>query len=209
MKTYNSIPKYKLDHIGKSIFSFEKIDGSNFRAEWDLNISKKNKSSYGFEKFGTRSELILNSTNPFHEGVEIFQKEYSSQLDKIFREEKVFRGVKRITAYLEFYGYGSFAGQHSWFDDHYLRLFDIFIYKKDFLNPSDFLKIFEGKLKIQRLVYNGLLTPEYIESVEHGTGEGVVYKGIEEKKIFMGKIKTHEWLNKVKDLYGNTKMLEY
>jgi hypothetical protein len=43
MKTYPSISR---DIVGQPIYAFDKLDGSNIRAEW----SKKN----GFHKFGSR-----------------------------------------------------------------------------------------------------------------------------------------------------------
>lgn len=207
MKSYHSIQRYNEEHLGKSIFSFEKIDGSNFRAEWDRKLSKKTSFTMGFSKFGTRNQMI-HKNSPFVEAVGIFENKYSEDLDKVFREEKIFRGVDRITVYGEFFGRNSFAGQHDWKEKHDLLIFDVFLYKKDYLSPANFLKIF-GSIDIPFIEYRGPLTQEYIEKVENGDGEGRVYKGTEEGKVFMGKIKTKQWLNRVKELYGKAVMLEY
>jgi hypothetical protein len=207
MKSYHSIQRYNEEHLGKSIFSFEKIDGSNFRAEWDRKLSKKSSFTMGFSKFGTRREMI-HKNSPFIEAVGIFENKYTEGLDKIFREEKTFRGVDRITVYGEFFGENSFAGRHDWEEDHDVIIFDVFLYKKDYLPPADFLKIF-GSFDIPFLEYSGILTPEYIKEVENGDGEGRVYKGTDNGKVFMGKIKTKKWLDKVKSLYGEAAMLEY
>lgn len=207
MKTYHSIQKYNEEHIGKPIFSFEKIDGSNFRAEWDRKLSKKSSFTMGFSKFGTRRETI-HKNHTFVEAVGIFENKYAEGLDKIFNEEKTFRGINRITVYGEFFGKNSFAGRHDWNEDHDVLIFDMFLYKRDYLPPADFLKIFRS-FDIPILEYTGPLTKEYIERVENGDGEGRVYKGTEDGKVFMGKIKTKQWFNKVKSLYGEKEILEY
>jgi len=43
MESYNSIPKWSEDYFGKYVFAFDKIDGSNFRAEWNRKLSKKSR----------------------------------------------------------------------------------------------------------------------------------------------------------------------
>jgi len=39
--------------------------------------------------------------------------------------------------------------------------------------------------------------------------EGIVFKGVEEGKVFMFKVKTDEWLHKVRTLYGDKVAIEY
>lgn len=209
MKTYRTIEKYDLDRLGQHIFAFDKIDGSNFRAEWDKKLSKKSRFTNGFKKFGTRKEVI-NQYNPFIEAVTIFENKYAKQLDEIFRTEKLFRKADRLTVYGEFFGKNSFAGIHEWNEIHDLKIFDIFIYKKDFVTPSDFISVMT-KIDTPHLVYSGHLTLDFVQKVENNhfnLKEGVVYKGVDNKKVFMGKIKTNTWLQKVKELHGE-KMLEY
>ena len=207
MKSYHSIQRYNEEHLGKTVFSFEKIDGSNFRAEWNRKLSKKSNFTKGFGKFGTRREMI-HKNHPFVEAVGIFENKYADDLDKVFREDKTFRGIDRITVFGEFYGSQSFAGRHNWEESHDVVLFDLFLFKKGYLPPADFVKIF-GSFDMPILEYVGPLTQEYIELVEKGDGEGRVYKGTEDGQVFMGKIKTNRWLNRVKELYGEQVMLEY
>lgn len=207
MKAYHSIQKYNKDHIGKSIFSFEKIDGSNIRAEWSRKLSKKSSFTNGFSKFGTRNQLIQKNS-PFEEAICIFNNKYAEDLDKIFRENKIFNRIEKVTVYGEFFGKNSFAGQHDWNEDHDLIIFDVFFYKKDYLSPANFLKVFDS-IKTPLLKYTGPLTEEYIRGVEDEEGEGHVYKGVDNDKVFMGKIKTIKWLDKVKELYGEKIMNEY
>jgi hypothetical protein len=210
LKDYNSILKYSTDQFGKYIYAFDKTDGSNFRAEWSRKLSKKTRFTNGFGKFGTRTETIKKQSNPFYKAVEIFQEKYSEDLDKIFCEDKIFRGVNEITVYGEFFGSKSFAGRHDWNEDHDVKIFDVWLLKKGFLVPSDFLKIF-GELDISRLIYQGEFTPNFLKLIEDNffqLSEGVVCKGVEEQKLFMFKIKTNKWLNLVKQLYGE-RALEY
>jgi len=208
MKTYHIIEKYSEIDYGKHIHAFDKIDGSNFRAEWDRKLSKKSRFTMGFKKFGTRNEII-SKNNPFVEAVGIFENKYAEDLDQIFKDNKTFRGIDRITVYGEFYGMNSFAGIHDWKESHDVVMFDLFLYKKGFLSPVEFIKIF-SKFDIPIVRYKGLLTEDYIESVkESNLNEGIVYKGVENGKVFMGKIKTNEWLEKVKEKLGIEEMLKY
>ena len=85
MKTYHTIEKYNESDFGKYIFSFDKIDGSNFRAEWDRKLSKRTSFTMGFKKFGTRTQLITKN-NPFVEAVGIFENKYAENLDQILHQ---------------------------------------------------------------------------------------------------------------------------
>jgi RNA ligase len=210
MKHYHTIEKYTEDIFGKHVFGFNKIDGSNFCAEWNKKLSKKSRFTYGFKKFGTRTETIKNASNPFTEGVNVFMDKYAISLDKIFCENKLFRGIDTITVYGEFYGPHSFAGQHDWYEDHDVIIYDIFLYKKDFVKPADFIDIF-GYLDIPKVVYKGLLDEYIINNIIsniYGVKEGVVLKGVNEGKVWMAKVKTQEWLDKVRAMYGENNNLE-
>lgn len=210
MKSYASIPKWNTDHYGKFVYGFEKIDGSNFRAEWDRKLSKKSRFTHGFKKFGTRKEAI-HVKSPFFEAVDIFKRKMSKELDEIFRTDKVFRNIDRITVFGEFFGESSFAGTHQWDEPHDIKIYDVFLYKKDYLPPSDFMKVFEH-IDTPRFIMKLCFNEYVVSQVELGMfdlREGAVFKGVEEGKVFMFKIKTNRWLNRVKDLYGEKKMLEY
>ena len=205
MEIYNSILKWNEDYFGKYVFAFEKIDGSNFRAEWNRKLSKKSRFTYGFGKFGTRQDRIKHFKDPYSEGIEIFKNKFSEKLNKIFLENKTFRNIDNITVFGEFYGPSSFAGTHDWTEKHDIKIFDVFLDKKGILPPSDFIKIFEG-LDICKLIFAGIFSNNYIGLVEKNIlnlQEGVVCKGVENQEVFMFKIKTLKWLQKVKDLYGN------
>ena len=109
MKHYHSIEKNVEDYIGQHVYGFRKFDGSNFCAEWNKKLSKKSRFTNGFGKFGTRTQMIKNANNPFEEAIGIFENKYAEKLDKIFNEEKIFRGIDTITVYGEFFGADSLA----------------------------------------------------------------------------------------------------
>jgi hypothetical protein len=210
MKHYHSIEKNIEDYIGKHVYGFNKFDGSNFCAEWNKKLSKKSRFTYGFGKFGTRTQMIKNKENPFVEAVNIFMDKYAVPLDEIFREDKLFRGIDMMTVYGEFFGEHSFAGQHDWNEEHDVTIFDMFLYKKDFLNPRDFVDTF-GHLNIPRVIYKGILDEQIINDVRENVfnlSEGLVFKGSENNKVFMIKLKTNDWLKKVRELYGENSNLE-
>jgi len=210
VKSYHSIEKNINDYIGQYVYGFDKIDGSNFRAEWNQKLSKKSHFTNGFKKFGTRTEMIKHASNPFCKAIDIFEEKYSEHLNKIFRENKIFKGIDIITVYGEFFGKNSFAGQHNWNEELDLIIFDMFLYKKDFLKPGDFIDTFEH-LDIPRVIYQGFLDRKIINNVisnEYKLKEGVVFKGTKENKVFMVKVKTQEWLNKVRELYGENNNIE-
>jgi len=210
MKHYHSIEKYNEEYFGKYVFGFDKIDGSNFVAEWSKKLSKKTRFTNGFAKFGTRTEMIKKESNPFAKGIDIFMNKYSEPLDKIFNENKLFKGIDLITVYGEFYGDSSFAGQHNWSEPHDLIIYDMFLYKKDFVKPRDFIDIF-GNLHIPDLIFSGLFDKNIVNDVEcnsYNLKEGLVFKGVDNNKVFMFKMKTYQWLNKVRELYGVNNNLE-
>lgn len=211
MKHYDSIDRWDDKYFGHNVYGFDKIDGSCIRIEWNRKLSKKSQFTYGFGKFGTRGELITNWRNPYTEAVNIFMEKYSQPLDKIFNENIVFRGLDKITVFSEFYGPGSFAGFHNWEEEHDLVIFDMFLFRKDFLPPGMFIDIF-GHLNIPKVIYKGILDENLIKDVQNNKFnliEGLVLKGVKDKKVFMMKVKTWDWLNKVRELYGEKLMMEY
>lgn len=211
MKYYEETKKYDLDHLGKYILAFDKLDGSNFRVEWNRKLSKKSALTKGFKKYGTRNRVITHTNDQFFEMVEVFKEKYAEKVDEIFRKHKLFRNVDIITLYGEFVGENSFAGFHNWDEPHDIFFFDVWLYKKGFLNPSEFYSEFRD-ISMPKLVYKGYLTEEFIKDIQYNKyklKEGVVYKFVENEKITRGKIKTQEWLDKIKENYGVEKMLEY
>jgi hypothetical protein len=204
MKTYPKIDYFTEGFFGDTVWVFDKLDGSNLRMEWNRKR--------GWYKFGTRTQMINVSDSNFGQSIPIFMEKYSDNLEKVFRKE--YSNVESIVVFCEFLGENSFAGQHIHNDKKDVVLFDVNLYKKGFIHPKDFIDNF-GHLHIPKLIYKGEYNNDLIKDVRNNIWnlkEGVICKGSRKTKgdqiIWMTKIKTIEWLNKVKDLYGEKALLE-
>lgn len=201
MKTYPKIYYNQSKFINNEIYAFDKIDGSNIRFEWN-----KNK---GWFKFGTRTQLIDSTNENFGESINIFMNKYSEDLNKVIFNK--YKNIQNIVVFCEYYGENSFAGLHDKNDKMDLILFDVNLYKRGFITPLEFLNNF-SHLDIPNLIYNGKYTENFINDVKnnkYGLSEGVICKYSDKKEnVFMTKIKTNEWLEKVKMIYGKNKYNE-
>lgn len=197
MKSYPSIPHVKGYH-NQPCTAFYKYDGSNIRAEW----SKKR----GWYKFGTRTRLFDQTDEVFGGAIELFKNTYGSDLEKVFKDNKTFKGADQVMAFCEFFGPKSFAGQHDPADPKQLVLFDVNIHKKGLLDPRQFTETF-GHLKVAEVVYQGILTEEFEQQVRSGQipglVEGVIAKGGTGHKIWMCKIKTDTYREKLKKQFAD------
>jgi hypothetical protein len=206
MKTYPHLNHCTDRHIGSNVWAFDKKDGSNIRAEW----SKKN----GWYKFGTRKCIIDNTDENFGEAIDIFMNKYSDDLAKIFTDNKNYRNSRKFTVFMEYFGPNSFAGQHVESDIKDVLLFDVVQFQKGFIAPKQFVKDF-GDLGIPDIIYKGELTTEFIQDVKNNVynlDEGVMCKGVRKTKgndvVWMAKIKTKDWLDKLKEDFGEDALLE-
>lgn len=183
--------------------AFDKLDGSNFRAKW----TKKN----NFCVFGTRTQLI-NETTPFwNEAVLFFKENLAEKLNNKFHSDKNFRNEREIIVYGEFLGENSFAGRHIEDEKKEIVIFDILVGHKNryFLSPTDFVKAFQDLVKIPNIIYSGNLNDEFIKKVrenKYNLKEGVICKGITRNgayrgNIWMCKIKTLDYFEKLKKIY--------
>ena len=174
MKSYPSITK-EVRH-GVYIYAFDKLDGSNIRAEWS---SKK-----GFHKFGSRNQLIDSSHSPLGESINLIKSKYENELSEIFLKQK----WQDVLCFFEFYGKNSFAGIHLP-EEHTVTLIDVNPYKQGILEPSYFVKYF-GHLDIPKVLYEGSVSSTLFDQVKQSTLpnmtlEGVVCKGSNDKKTKM------------------------
>jgi hypothetical protein len=220
MKQYPSIEYWNKGIIGTNVYAFDKLDGSNIRAEWNKKLSKKTSFTNGFGKFGTRTQLTYLTDPNWGLAIQLFMKKYSAGLDKIFNEDKHFRNARTVTIFAEYFGPNSFAGWHDIKDKENdkmdLILFDVDVFQKGLVKAKDFIEKFEH-LGIPKVVYKGIYNEQLIEDVRNnifGLNEGVVVKGItltkkkDVENVWMTKIKTNEWLQKVKSIHGDKKLLE-
>lgn len=197
MEQYPSIGKI----ISKQpIIAFDKLDGSNLRAEW----TAKN----GFSKFGSRKRLLSPEEEPLGEGIGLFLEKYGDTLDKRFRKLR----YTKATAFVEFFGEHSFAGFHEE-EPHHVVLFDVHVYKKGILPPQEFLKHFEDHCEVPAVLHEGNPTEDFITSVKEGTlegmtFEGVVCKGVDKRgRLVTFKVKNRAWLEKLKNRFSEDEAL--
>lgn len=199
MKSYSSIPHYHKGLFGEKMIAFEKLDGSNFRAEW----SKKS----GFYKFGTRNRLLDKNDETFGSAIDIFLNKYSEDLTKIFKDK--YSKVDNFVVFGEFFGPNSFAGEHLKDDSKDVILFDVDQYKRGVISPYEFLDNF-GHLHIPKTIEEGIYTKEFVNKIQNSLElqEGVVCKGIlKNKNVWMCKVKTYSWLLKIREKFGEEYVL--
>lgn len=196
MKSYPSITKEVRQDL--FVYVFDKIDGSNIRAEWN---SKK-----GFYKFGTRNHLMDEKTMPFGRAIPLLRQKYEEGLTKVFRE----LNYRDAICFFEYWGRDSFAGNHNFDKPMDITLIDVNPFKQGILNPAEFLERF-GHLDIAKVCYQGYVTTELFDQVKQSTLpgmslEGVVCKAANDKYTkapIMFKIKSNAWLQKLKDYCGS------
>ncbi len=191
MKSYPSI--LKEIQYGLPVYVFDKLDGSNIRAEWD---KKK-----GFWKFGSRNVLIDDKHEFLGESISLI-KSLEGELMKCFSKERWDKGI----VFFEFGGANSFAGNHVKEDTKSVTLIDVMPYKQGMLNPDEFLDIFAPVVPIPNFVFRGGINKDIEKEIREGTMEGITFEGVvckakKNKKIdspIMFKIKTFAWLHKLK-----------
>jgi hypothetical protein len=189
----------------KDCIAFDKKDGSNIRVKYS---HKK-----GFHLFGSRRQLIDESHQNLGKVIPYFNDNIAEPVEQVLR--KHFKDAKEIITFGEWVGDSSFAGLHDQADPT-LRfiLFDVLFFRKnigEFVNPREFVKLFDPVVEIPRVIYEGNLNDSFIQNVREdkfNTFEGVICKGTEKVgnavgKTWMCKIKTQRYLDSLKDRFGN------
>lgn len=204
MKSYPKIEHYNKGLFGQNCYAFYKHDGSNFRAEWGRKR--------GWYKYGTKSVMVDKNTPIFGDAINLFLNKYGEDLDSIFRSE--YKKIDNFVIFGEFFGENSFAGQHVDEEKKDIILFDVNQFRRGFLPPQEFIENF-GHLDIPEVIYRGIYDDKLINSIKSNKfklEEGVVCKGVFKTKgneiVWMSKIKTNEWLSKVRALYGEKGLIE-
>lgn len=198
MEQYPSIDRY-VRNI--PVYAYDKLDGSNVRAEW----TRKN----GWYKYGSRNQLI-DETHPFlGEAIPLFTEKYADDLDKIFRKNR----LEKTVVFFEFFGENSFAGWHESDEPHDVVLFDCHVYKQGLIPPKEFNRMFES-VETAPLLYSGNCNNDFVTQVQQGelpgmTFEGVVCKGgfDSRRRLQVFKIKNQAWLDKLKTKCGSDEAL--
>lgn len=203
---------YDTSLIGENVIGFNKLDGTNLVARYNVRTKS-------FPAYGTR-KMIIDETHPdFGVGINLI-KNIEPELIKLVEENRgkkgVFNGVEEIHFYFEFGGKQSFAGFHHPEDEKEVVLTSVFLKKRGYLEPKNFISIFDNNnsIKIPEILYRGVLTKEIINQIQQTLEvkeesfsdfrEGVVFyrttlkKGQQLPRI---KVKTAWWINKLKNKY--------
>lgn len=198
MKTYPSIdhkPQY-----GSHIYAFDKLDGSNIRAEW----SRKK----GFWKFGRRNGLLDHSNMVLLDSLDLIRAAEDG-LAKVFTDQR----WQAAVAFFEFHGPGSFAGNHVEDEPHQCTLIDVAADKRGILEPRQFLKLFSEN-NHAALLYQGTFNQTFEAQVREGALEGVTAEGVVCKGAYvspgcplMFKVKTKAWLDRLRKHCGDNQRL--
>jgi hypothetical protein len=191
LEQYPSIEGSAGAPYGKQCIAFYKYDGSNLRWEWSLK--------QGWHKFGTRKRLFDRTDEVYAPAIPIFLNTMGDEIVRRVKDQDP--KCQRITAFTEYFGPGSFAGQHVPGDPMELRLFDVYLFKKGLIPPRQFLKMFGDLPWVAEVIYEGELTKEFAKAVREGqypVWEGVIAKGDD----FMCKIKTNAFFAKLNEVYG-------
>ena len=193
MKEYPSIQG---EIVRDPIYAFDKLDGSNIRAEW----SRKR----GFYKFGKRHGLVDETDPLLGEAKGLVQATYEEALGRVFVKQR----WQSAVCFFEFHGPGSFAGNHA-AEPHEVTLFDVAAEKKGILDPRDFLKLFADEVPTARLLYHGNPNATFEEAVRGGQLEGMTFEGVVCKgklvspgRPLMFKVKNWAWIEAVKTRFA-------
>jgi hypothetical protein len=208
MKEYPSIPAAadllaRPDaYLGRPFVAFDKLDGSNIRAEWDR---KK-----GWHRFGSRRRLLDASQPLLGRAIGLILGGYGDGLAKVFTDHPALQRPPEATAYFEFLGPHSFAGMHDPADlgvpangPFRVVLIDLNLHRRGFVSADEFVERF-GHLGIPRVAHRGELTREFIADVradKFGTSEGVVCKGGEGHRRWLAKVKTDAYLQRLRAFF--------
>jgi hypothetical protein len=192
VKTYPTIgwrPQYL-----SSCYVFGKYDGSNVRAEWHPRK--------GFWKFGRRKALLDDSNPILQEAPDLIMRDWAVDLASVFKSMR----LQKATAFFEFWGDNSFAGNHE-DEEHRCTLLDATAHPKGILPPKDFVKVFKG-LDHAALLHQGNFNRAMEEQVRSGTlpgmpFEGVIVKGglISPGRPLMFKVKNRAWFERLRAQY--------
>ncbi len=146
---------------------------------------------------GTRRCMFNYNTPLYNQAIDLFHNsEISSTIVELTNEYHK-RKVERITTFVEFFGPSSFAGTHDFNEQKELKLLDVFVFKKGFIAPKDFVKLFNQYQWAAEVVYTGNMNTQFIQDVRNGkypVYEGVICKGGD----WNAKIKTIEYLERLK-----------
>lgn len=200
MKQYPSIPREI--QYGGPYYVFDKLDGSNIRAEW----SKKQ----GFYKFGSRKVLLgekgaTDQQTLLGESIDLI-KALQDTLTKVFQRNQ----WQQVVCFFEFWGPNSFAGLHQ-AEPHKITLIDLHLHKQGIIDTREFIRAFDGVVDTPKLLHQGNFNKELEMRIRSGTLENMTFEGIVAKAPprkkwempVMFKVKNQAWIDRVHALHGD------
>jgi hypothetical protein len=190
--------------VGQCI-AFEKYDGTNIHWVWEKTL--------GWYAFGTRRDRFdldpqgIAEFNVAHPGLEecstVFLDSLVDPLSRVLRDREYYQSNELIV-FTEFLGENSFAGKHVSSDPKRLVVIDLQT-ANGILAPGRFVQDL-ASLPIARTVYRGKLTGRFADDVReghYGVSEGVVCKGESDGKVWMVKIKTNAYMQRLKEAFAD------
>lgn len=198
---YPKIPD-TLDCPLRQCIAFEKYDGTNIH--WTFMPQE------GWQDYGTRRDRYSINTT----GVRAFEEAHpelagvhklwdqDSKLEDFFNSNPKYNTAKEIIVFTEYFGPNSFAGQHNPKDEKQLVIFDIEVDGK-IIPPEEFVEDFK-QFNIAKIVYQGKFSGQLFVDVRKGklnVKEGIVVKGMVSGQIYMAKIKTEAYMERLKKEY--------
>ncbi len=190
MKAYPSIDTRVA--IDEPLIVFDKLDGSNIRAEWEPRR--------GFFQFGTRHRVIDERAPVFGEAIGLIEGGPADALHAVFKARK----WKHAVAYFEFHGPGSFAGEHA-AEPHVVTLIDVAADKRGLLEPTVFRQLFAEVAVLPRVLHEGPVDDEFVARVRASELPGLTFEGVVCKGAYaspgmprMFKVKTQRWLERLR-----------
>lgn len=187
MKQYPTVPKWSQADIGRYVYAFDKLDGSNIRAEW----GKKR----GFYKFGTRHCMLGEDHPLLGSAIGLIKAKYEQDLVKVFTD----MSWTRVVCFFEFHGPGSFAGNHVETEEKTVTLIDVNVHLMGMIDPKTFLECF-SHLDIPRVLHHGAFDADFVTQVEDGTLSGMTFEGVVCKNSGTTfKVKNKAWLTRLRE----------
>lgn|SRR5574337_19632 len=202
MKIKLAYPKIP-DTLGcplRQCIAFEKYDGTNIH--WTFQPGE------GWQDYGTRRDRYHINTS----GVRAFEEAHpelagvhtlwdqKDELNDYLNNNPIYNKAKEIIVFTEYFGTNSFAGQHNPKDLlKQLVILDIQVDGK-IISPEQFVEDFK-QFNIARVVFKGKFTGQLFVDVRKGkldVKEGVVVKGMVGDQVYMAKIKTEAYLERLK-----------
>jgi hypothetical protein len=197
---YPKIPD-TLDCPLRQCVAFEKLDGTNIhivysKGQWVGFGTRRDRfpsTEQGAESFG--------QAHPELKGVLDADTDMLWELNKYLDGNPKYNEAKEVIIFFEYCGPNSFAGQHSPKDEKHLYLIDVQINDK-ILPPEEFLQDFDNfKSQMPKVIFKGKFTGQLFVDVrknKYNLKEGVVVKGVVGDQVYMAKIKTEAYLERLK-----------